>query len=238
MILVSLQPPNLPPPQRHGATETLLCNLIPFPLRPILWPYPTLSCSDCWGSLRKADDLSLSMLRPRVSSALQLTWRFVYIFSKGAYRSGLMWNHPTSCGRKLKLPKDPRYGPIRVDKCCQEVDKTWIGTTLGLRRQEEQDLEGSDDGGKLYTNWVRWALAQHGTCANRLWPSRFIELDLLYISLSSIFENRIMIPSSFFYSWQLWSCPVKPLPHSICTHTISTTVGKESFISYNLGRLP
>lgn len=34
-----------------------------------------------------------------------------------------------------------------------------------------------------------------------------IDLDPLYISLSSNFDNRVMIPGSFLFSWQLCSCP-------------------------------
>ena len=31
----------------------------------------------------------------------------------------------------------------------------------------------------------------------------FIDLGALHISLSGIFDNRVVVPSSFSYSWQL-----------------------------------
>lgn len=127
-ILVSLQPLTLPPLHRHGATRTLECNLGPFPLRSILWPNPTLSSTDCWGSLRETEDPCLSTLWTQICSALQLTWGLECIYSKGTYRSDLMWNHSTLMVGNSSFQRTPEIDPEGP------LDKAWLRNMLSLKR--------------------------------------------------------------------------------------------------------
>lgn len=147
--------------------------------------------SMAWGSLRGATDPCLSMLWSWVCLVLQLTCGFIRVHSRGAYRFDLVWNHPSDL-----IVGNPSSQRTPETDSENSFHKASLRTILVWRSQELQDLECSGDGriGGRVLSKMRPAHAIFALLDS-------IDLNRFWISTSGIFDNRVMVPSSFLYNW-------------------------------------